>query len=257
MHGANNSRSKARHQGVVALQFKKGIKREDESYLAIFSEFDDEEPRPQDDMPKEVAAVLEEFKDDQTTRHGRIAHGASGVRPSKASFVPIQTTSKSTATNNEVKKYVRSVMTTTREKDPELKRVFATFDKNNDGFITKQGLKESLKNIRVFMSDEEVEEMVKKVDINRDGLIDFSEFCLLCQGQSIMNGGEAGSEASDVDQEEELKEAFDVFDKDKDGLISVEELRVDMRSKYCQLPPAYMVCIAVRSPSWWGGRYTR
>ncbi|XP_050370276.1 calmodulin-like protein 3 [Argentina anserina] len=143
------------------------------------------------------------------------------------SFVPIQTASKSAATKKEViKKDVRSVMTTKREEDPELKRVFATFDKNSDGFITKQELKESLKNIRVFMSDEEVEEMVKKVDANGDGLIDFSEFCLLCQGQSIMSGGEAGSEVSDVDQEEKLKEAFDVFDKDKDGLISVEELGV-------------------------------
>ncbi|XP_050387928.1 uncharacterized protein LOC126804551 [Argentina anserina] len=48
---------------LSALQFKKGIKREEESYLAVLSEFDDEERRPQDDMPKEVAAVLEEFKD--------------------------------------------------------------------------------------------------------------------------------------------------------------------------------------------------
>ncbi|KAL6211547.1 hypothetical protein ACLB2K_016771 [Fragaria x ananassa] len=48
---------------LSALQFKKGIKMEEESYLAILSEFDDDEPRPQDDMPKEVAAVLEEFKD--------------------------------------------------------------------------------------------------------------------------------------------------------------------------------------------------
>lgn len=48
---------------LSALQFKKDIKREEKSYLAILSEFDDDEPRPQDDMPKEVAAVLEEFKD--------------------------------------------------------------------------------------------------------------------------------------------------------------------------------------------------
>ncbi|KAM5547973.1 calmodulin-like protein 3 [Rosa sericea] len=142
------------------------------------------------------------------------------------SFFPVEKASDSTATKKEVAKNVRSVITTRREEDPELKRVFATFDKNSDGFITKQELKESLKNIRVFMSDEEVEEMVNKVDANGDGLIDFSEFCLLCQGQSIVNGGEDGNEASEVDQEEELREAFGVFDKDKDGLISVEELGV-------------------------------
>ena len=31
---------------LSVLQFKKGIKREEESYLAILSEFDDDEPRP-------------------------------------------------------------------------------------------------------------------------------------------------------------------------------------------------------------------
>ncbi|KAK6273258.1 hypothetical protein POUND7_010341 [Theobroma cacao] len=95
----------------------------------------------------------------------------------------------------------------------ELKRVFATFDKNGDGFITKQELGESLKNMRLFITEKEVEEMVVKVDANGDGLIDFDEFCILCQAM----GGQG-------DAEGELKEAFDVFDKDKDGLISVEEL---------------------------------
>ncbi|XP_039018860.1 calmodulin-like protein 3 [Hibiscus syriacus] len=88
----------------------------------------------------------------------------------------------------------------------ELKRVFATFDKNGDGFITKQELRDSLKNIRLFTTEKEVEDMVVRADANGDGLIDFDEFCILCGG------------------EDELKEAFDVFDKDKDGLISFEEL---------------------------------
>lgn len=112
----------------------------------------------------------------------------------------------------------------------ELKRVFGTFDKNGDGFITKEELRESLRNIRVFMTETEVEEMVVKVDANGDGLIDFDEFCILCKA---MDGGHDDGNINGVVDEEylggdgeegELKEAFDVFDKDKDGLISVEEL---------------------------------
>ncbi|WCJ30012.1 EF hand calcium-binding protein family [Euphorbia peplus] len=110
---------------------------------------------------------------------------------------------------------------TTRDTDTnlkdELKNVFATFDKNGDGFITKQELIESLKNIRMFMTDQEVEEMLVKFDSNGDGLIDFEEFCSLCKNKK----------SEDAEEEEEdgnLKEAFEVFDKDKDGLISVEEL---------------------------------
>ncbi|XP_022730842.1 calmodulin-like protein 3 [Durio zibethinus] len=109
----------------------------------------------------------------------------------------------------------------------ELKRVFATFDKNGDGFITKNELRESLKNIRLFMTDKEVEEMVVKVDANGDGLIDFDEFCILCQAMDghDQEGVRRGQDGNGVgDGEGELKEAFDVFDKDKDGLISVEEL---------------------------------
>ncbi|XP_048423174.1 calmodulin-like protein 3 [Pyrus x bretschneideri] len=109
----------------------------------------------------------------------------------------------------------------------ELKQMFATFDKNSDGFITKQELKESLKNIRIFMSDAEVEEMVKKVDANGDGLIDFDEFCMLCGSMRRRDdGGVEGGDGGGAEEEQELKEAFGVFDKDKDGLISVEELAV-------------------------------
>ncbi|KAF5742007.1 calcium-binding family protein [Tripterygium wilfordii] len=103
----------------------------------------------------------------------------------------------------------------------ELKRVFATFDKDGDGFITKKELKESLKNLRIMVSEHEVEELVTKVDSNGDGLIDFDEFCILCDESSFL-GKESGDQKGGG--EGDLKEAFDVFDKDKDGLISVEEL---------------------------------
>ncbi|KAF9679763.1 hypothetical protein SADUNF_Sadunf06G0048700 [Salix dunnii] len=110
----------------------------------------------------------------------------------------------------------------------ELKGVFATFDKNGDGFITKQELRESFKNIRIFMTEKEVEEMVVKVDANGDGLIDFEEFCILCKAIGVRDQGgddeREGQVAGQDGGEGDLKEAFDVFDKDKDGLISVEEL---------------------------------
>ncbi|KAJ6363248.1 hypothetical protein OIU78_003428 [Salix suchowensis] len=110
----------------------------------------------------------------------------------------------------------------------ELKSVFATFDKNGDGFITKQELRESFKNIRIFMTEKEVEEMVVKVDANGDGLVDFEEFCILCKATGVRDQGgddeREGQVAGQDGGEGDLKEAFDVFDKDKDGLISVEEL---------------------------------
>ncbi|KAF8400613.1 hypothetical protein HHK36_013912 [Tetracentron sinense] len=115
----------------------------------------------------------------------------------------------------------------------ELEKVFATFDKNGDGFITKQELGESLKNIGIFSSEKEVVGMVERLDSNGDGLIDMDEFSEMYG--SMGSGGEEasrkdGEEEEEEDGEGELKEAFDVFDGNGDGLITVEELSLVLSS---------------------------
>lgn len=118
-------------------------------------------------------------------------------------------------------------------KKDELRKVFSTFDKNGDGFITRKELRESLRNLRILMTDSEIDDIVVKFDSNGDGLIDFDEFCLLTS-ESIRGGGSEGeyeNKEGELEEEEvDLKEAFDVFDKDKDGLISVEELALVLTS---------------------------
>ncbi|KAL6281743.1 hypothetical protein ACE6H2_018624 [Prunus campanulata] len=52
------------------------------------------------------------------------------------------------------------------------------------------------------------------VDADQNGTIDFSEFLNLM-----------ARKMKDTDSEEELKEAFKVFDKDQNGFISAAELR--------------------------------
>ncbi|KAK3213159.1 hypothetical protein Dsin_017865 [Dipteronia sinensis] len=133
----------------------------------------------------------------------------------------------------------RSTSTNIANKTVDLKRVFATFDKNGDGFITRQELSESLKNLRLMVTEKEAEEMVVKVDANGDGLIDFDEFRILYKAMiaqdyddddgddmSVEGGGDQVGDGG----EEDLKDAFDVFDKDKDGLISGEELGLVLSS---------------------------
>ncbi|KAM7511536.1 hypothetical protein LguiB_010411 [Lonicera macranthoides] len=103
----------------------------------------------------------------------------------------------------------------------ELKSVFATFDKNRDGLVTKNELSESLKNIGISMSETELDEMIKRVDANGDGLIDFDEFTQLFDSAvtRVDDGGDGY-----------LREAFDVFDGNGDGLISFEELGLVLNS---------------------------
>ncbi|KAL3532300.1 hypothetical protein ACH5RR_005821 [Cinchona calisaya] len=117
----------------------------------------------------------------------------------------------------------------------QLRSVFETFDKNNDGYITKQELRDSLKNIGIVMTENDIADMVKRVDSNGDGLIDLDEFCksfgsLLSREE--LNEEEHGRDGNEEveDREGELKEAFAVFDGDKDGLITVEELGLVLSS---------------------------
>ncbi|XP_058089498.1 calmodulin-like protein 3 [Magnolia sinica] len=107
----------------------------------------------------------------------------------------------------------------------ELEMVFATFDHNGNGFITKQELEESLEKLGLFTGDKQVAAMIEQFDSNGDGLIDLHEFCELYE--SMM--GKQGEEEKEG-KDDYLKEAFDVFDENGDGLITVEELALVLTS---------------------------
>ncbi|KAG7018484.1 Calmodulin-like protein 7, partial [Cucurbita argyrosperma subsp. argyrosperma] len=99
--------------------------------------------------------------------------------------------------------------------DPtELKRVFQMFDRNGDGRITQKELSDSLENLGIFIPDKDLIQMIEKIDVNGDGCVDIDEFGELYQ--SIMD---------EKDEEEDMREAFNVFDQNGDGFITVDELR--------------------------------
>ncbi|CAI9778640.1 unnamed protein product [Fraxinus pennsylvanica] len=101
--------------------------------------------------------------------------------------------------------------------DPaELQRVFHMFDRNGDGKITRKELSDSLEKLGIHIPEKELIQMVEKIDVNGDGFVDMDEFGSLYQ--TIMD-------EKDEDEEEDMKEAFNVFDQNGDGYITVEELR--------------------------------
>ncbi|TQE06211.1 hypothetical protein C1H46_008151 [Malus baccata] len=63
-------------------------------------------------------------------------------------------------------------------------------------------------------TEAELQDMINEVDADGNGTIDFPEFLNLM-----------ARKMKDTDSEEELKEAFRVFDKDQNGFISAAELR--------------------------------
>ncbi|KAE9616557.1 hypothetical protein Lal_00034204 [Lupinus albus] len=104
--------------------------------------------------------------------------------------------------------------------DPsELKRVFQMFDRDGDGRISKKELKDSMEKLGMLIPDKELTQMIEKIDVNGDGWVDMEEFGELYE--SIME---------ERDEEEDMREAFNVFDHNRDGFITVEELRTVLSS---------------------------
>ena len=95
-----------------------------------------------------------------------------------------------------------------------LAKVFKAFDKNGDGKLSMQEVKEGyLEHYGKVMSDEEVEEMFNKVDTDKSGFIDYSEFVVAAMNENQLTSNE------------KLQAAFKMFDKDGSGSISADEIR--------------------------------
>ncbi|KAK9672249.1 hypothetical protein RND81_12G086800 [Saponaria officinalis] len=112
--------------------------------------------------------------------------------------------------------------TTTTMDVAEIRRVFEMFDQNGDGRITTGELTTSLHNMGIYIPDNDLAQMINHIDLNGDGCVDGLEFESLYK--LIME------KDNDHDEEDDIREAFNVFDKNGDGFISVDELRSVLES---------------------------
>ncbi|KAK2702930.1 hypothetical protein QYM36_018490 [Artemia franciscana] len=93
----------------------------------------------------------------------------------------------------------------------DLRASFALFDQDGNGHITTSELTAVMKCLGQNPTDAEILAIIKEVDADGNGTIEFSEF-VIAMAKSV----------NDIDAEKEIKE---VFDKDGNGHINVEELR--------------------------------
>jgi calcium-dependent protein kinase len=102
----------------------------------------------------------------------------------------------------------------TKEETDKMEEIFAAMDKNNDGMLSKEEIKEGYEeHFGQAIDDDEIDKIFDAIDTDRSGAIDYSEFLMATMNeQQLMS-------------KEKLKQAFKMFDRDGSGTISKEEIK--------------------------------
>merc|ERR1712179_720206 len=99
-------------------------------------------------------------------------------------------------------------------RNAKFKEAFDEFDTDGSGTISPEELLGVLRAMGQNPTEDELLNLVMEVDIDGNGTIEFEEFL------SMMK-----KKANETDEESDLREALKIFDRDKDGFISMKELK--------------------------------
>jgi hypothetical protein len=100
-------------------------------------------------------------------------------------------------------------------------------DQDNDGVVSAAELKRMMKAMGNEMTDEEVRDIMKEIGSSQS--IDYSAWV------KLLGLGIKQSRSADSDPEEEMQHAFALFDRDRDGVITPQEMRTALAGFGVQL----------------------
>ncbi|KAL2344232.1 hypothetical protein Fmac_005517 [Flemingia macrophylla] len=106
------------------------------------------------------------------------------------------------------------------EQIAELREIFRSFDRNNDGSLTQLELSSLLRSLGLKPSPEQLESFIQRADTNNNGLVEFSEFVALVAPELLP--------ANSPYTEDQLRHLFRMFDRDGNGFITAAELAHSM-----------------------------
>ncbi|TFK70054.1 Ca2+-binding EF-hand protein [Pluteus cervinus] len=102
----------------------------------------------------------------------------------------------------------------TEEQKQEIKEAFELFDADKDGFIDYHELKVAMRALGFDLKKAEIMKLLREHDQNRPGLMEFEDFARILSEQILAR-----------DPTEEIRRAFQLFDDDRTGKISLRNLR--------------------------------
>jgi len=109
---------------------------------------------------------------------------------------------------NEQKNNQNNVNQINDEEKNKIKEAFALFDQNDDGILTKDELITLLRSIGKYVTENDVDNLIRNVNT-----IDIDNFMI------ILN------KIAPKDTQQNLQEAFEIFDSENNGYINVPEFR--------------------------------
>ena len=95
----------------------------------------------------------------------------------------------------------------------EIEEAFKIFDTDGSNEIDKQELKVAMEAMGFEITDEQLEEELEKHDLNHNSVLNLQEFQIMVT-PFILNRN----------PQEEIQKAFNLFDIDNDGVITVDNL---------------------------------
>ncbi|KAG9157583.1 hypothetical protein Leryth_022258 [Lithospermum erythrorhizon] len=139
----------------------------------------------------------------------------NGVAPDKALDPAVLSRLKQFSAMNKLKKMALRVIAErmSEEEIAGLKEMFKAMDTDNSGAITFDELKVGLKKYGSTLKDTEIHDLMDAADVDNSGTIDYGEFVA------------ATIHLNKLEREEYLVAAFQYFDKDGSGYITVDELQ--------------------------------
>lgn len=102
----------------------------------------------------------------------------------------------------------------------EYRDAFSLFDKDGNGYLTKEELGHVMHQLGQWARMEELQEMLCEIDTDGDGNVSFEEFV-----EILLNITDSDQDSSAAQEEQELRDAFRVFDKHNRGYITASDLR--------------------------------